>query len=182
MKIIAGSLRGRRLVPVKGTQTRPALEKVRGALFDMLEPDLPGSAVLDLFAGTGSLGLEALSRGARRIVFVEKSRAAQQALSSNIDQLGVAESCRIIARSAFRIQPEEFDAFDLVLADPPFAIADGPEMRELEARIVEHWLAPDGLLVQRIPVSASIPEPIGGLTRLRDRQYGDSRLLIDHRV
>jgi len=184
MKIIAGELRGRHLTPVKGGGTRPALEKVRGALFDMLEPDLPGARVLDLFAGTGSLGLEALSRGAGKVVFVERARAAQLALQDNIAAFDLTEQTRVISRDAFRLRAEELPAagFDLVLADPPFAIADGEAFVELHQRIVGNWLATDGLLVLRLPTHAAVPDPEPGMTRLRDRVYGDSRLLIDHRA
>ncbi len=121
MRIIGGEFRGRRLKAPKGGNTRPTPDRVREALFSILGPDIVGSSVLELFGGTGSLGLESLSRGARRAVFCEVNRAALACLTDNIATLAVEDRTRIHRASALdfprRSAPGEL--FDFVFCDPP---------------------------------------------------------------
>lgn len=182
MRIIRGRFGGRKLTTPRDQRTRPALEMLRGAIFDMLEADLPDARVLDVFAGTGSLGLEALSRGAASITFVERARAACDVLGRNIATLGVEDQTDVIRADATRLADDALGSdgpYDLILLDPPFPIADAPETAQLVARCVAAWLADDGLLVLRRP-SALAPPPLEpGLRRLRERRYGDSLVTID---
>jgi 16S rRNA (guanine966-N2)-methyltransferase len=120
--VIAGRLGGRRLVAPTGHDTRPTSDRVREALFAVLG-DLSGAIVLDLYAGTGSLGIEALSRGAARAVFVERARPALDALRKNLGSLALEEESTVIAASIGRVVGDlgRYGPFDLVLADPPYA-------------------------------------------------------------
>jgi 16S rRNA (guanine966-N2)-methyltransferase len=121
MRIIAGKWKGRRLRPVRGRGVRPTTDRVREAWMSALGVGVEGARVLDLFAGSGALGLEALSRGAREVVFVERARNALGTLRSNIALLEAGGSCRVVAGDALAyVGRLEADAFDLALADPPY--------------------------------------------------------------
>lgn len=122
MRIIAGKLRGRRLKSVPGVKTRPTADRVREALFDVIGDAVRGARVLDLFAGTGALGLEALSRGAGRAVLVENDPAARAVIRANIAALGLpgAELLPLDVAAALLRLRQRGEKFDLVLADPPY--------------------------------------------------------------
>src|SRR5580692_6775643 len=141
MRVIAGRLGGRRLTAPRGMATRPTSDRVREALFSALGP-LGGAAVLDLYAGTGALGIEALSRGAARATFVESARPALAALRDNLAALGLEGAARVLAMPVERAVTRLGGAFDLVLADPPYAeTAHVP--RVIEALAKAGALAPD---------------------------------------
>jgi len=125
MRVIAGELGGRRLVAPRGRGTRPTSDRVREAIFAALG-DVVGLRVLDLYAGTGSLGIEALSRGAREAVFVERSPAALRALRTNLHELELSARARVVACEVGRVASRLEGAFDLVVVDPPYAqVAEG---------------------------------------------------------
>lgn len=143
MRIIAGQFRGRKLQSPPGLETRPTADRVREALFSMLASRLgsfEGLKVADLFAGSGALGFEALSRGAERATFVESDSRASAAIRANAEKLGVAERVRLLGGSALALPKHE--PFDLVLADPPYAAGSGSAVVEAVAKA--EWLAPGG--------------------------------------
>ena len=123
MRIIAGSFKGRKLVSPKGSRTRPTSDRVREAIFSIIGDDIKDARVLDLYSGTGAMGLEALSRGARQVVFVEKDPAALRCLKTNIKAAGCQVSCRVFNRPvlSYLQEPDLNDGFDVVFADPPYA-------------------------------------------------------------
>jgi 16S rRNA (guanine(966)-N(2))-methyltransferase RsmD len=150
---------------------------VREALFSILGPRAAVGRVLDLYAGTGALGLEALSRGAEAVVFVERSREAVATLQANIEALGVRARARVIAlpidRALRGLVATEGDAFDLVFADPPYAdVASGTAVKLLEAHVVSA-LGPGALLVLEHSSRNATPR-IAGLTPADARTYGDT--------
>ncbi|MEX2282951.1 MAG: 16S rRNA (guanine(966)-N(2))-methyltransferase RsmD [Gemmatimonadota bacterium] len=121
MRIIAGKWRSRIIEAPPGRDTRPTTDRVREAWMSMLQPDLPDSRVLDLFSGSGALGLEALSRGAAAVTFVEQAARALKALQANIDKLEAGQECAVVKADALRfIENLEPFAYDLALADPPY--------------------------------------------------------------
>lgn len=123
MRIIAGAFGGRRLHTPKGTAIRPTADRVREAVFSIIGPGLAGAEILDLFAGTGAMGLEALSRGASRVIFVDQSRHAVQLIRSNVELCHVADRVRVIHGSvsqAIRLLASQGEAFDLIFIDPPY--------------------------------------------------------------
>ena len=176
MRVIAGRLGGRRLTAPSGSATRPTGDRVRESLFAALGP-VDGATVLDLFAGSGSLGIEALSRGARHAVFVERAGPALGALRANLDALGlgpeVAEVRRADARAALRAARARGETYDLVFLDPPYrrAAALGRELSDA----LPHVVAAGGRVVtesdRRAPLELELP------IRLQ-RRYGDTLVTI----
>lgn len=180
MRIIAGRYRGHSLTPLgKGdarAHLRPTSDRVREALFSALEsgrfgPGVAGRKVLDLFAGTGALGLEALSRGAARARFVEKGRKGQSLLSSNLERLGLAgdPAAEIIRADATRLPSPAPALHDLVFLDPPYR--QGLGEKALLSAADGGWLAP-GALVMWEEAGPMTPPP--GFTLLDQRRYGDT--------
>ncbi|MGH7354858.1 MAG: 16S rRNA (guanine(966)-N(2))-methyltransferase RsmD [Candidatus Rokuibacteriota bacterium] len=177
MRVLAGALKGRRLVAPRGTTTRPTTDQVRLALLDTLTPWLPGARVLDLFAGTGGVGFEALSRGADASTFVERDPRALAALAANVDALGVASSARVIRGDVARVLPRLAAAggrFSIVFLDPPY---DGDLVAETLSRLGEGALtAPDAIVVAQHPTKLPPAAHVGCLTVYRTRRFGETML------
>ncbi|MBW0105087.1 16S rRNA (guanine(966)-N(2))-methyltransferase RsmD [Pseudonocardia sp. KRD291] len=177
-RLIAGRAGGRRLaVPPSGT--RPTSDRVREALFSALEhdPGLDGAVVLDVCAGSGALGLEALSRGALDAVFVESDRRAALVLRRNVAEVGLGG--RVVTGPAGSVLGRESEqAFDVVLVDPPYAVPDAEVAGWLAAAAAGGWLA-DGavVVVERARSKEPFPWP-SGIEGLRDRRYGDTVLHV----
>jgi 16S rRNA (guanine966-N2)-methyltransferase len=176
MRVIAGSLGGRRLKAPRGRATRPTSDRVREALFSMLG-EIAGARVLDLFAGTGALGIEALSRGAASAVFVEREGAAAAVLRENLEALGIgsgqAELRRADALVALRTASARAETYDLVFIDPPYgqAASLGPRL----AALLPELLAPGG----RAVAESDRREPLAlGLPVEAERRYGDTSITI----
>ena len=176
MRVVAGRLRGRRLQAVPGSATRPTSDRVREALFSILGERVAGARVLDLFAGTGALAIEALSRGARSAVLVEQATQAVAVIRANLDALdlgGVAAVRRTRAETFLRGQRD--GPFDLVFLDPPYAIPVGL-LAGLLARLAGGALAEGAVVVVE---AAARSEPPPWPPRLRPaapRRYGDTAL------
>ncbi|MEO0487844.1 MAG: 16S rRNA (guanine(966)-N(2))-methyltransferase RsmD [Pseudomonadota bacterium] len=176
MRIIAGQFRGQPLVPVgkgdAGGHLRPTSDRVREALFSMIAAriDLGGAQVLDLFAGTGALGLEALSRGADHATFVDQGRVAQGLIRGNITKLGVADRATLLTCDARRLPAGA--PCDLVFLDPPYGKALGPGA--LAAAQAQGWIAPDALIV----LEEAQPQRIDGFTELTSRRYGETMITL----
>jgi len=180
LRIVAGRHRGRRLAAPEGLGTRPTAERVRQALFDMLwhapwagRDAVDGARVLDAFAGTGALGLEALSRGAARAVFIEPDRAALAALRANIATLGEQDRARVIPGDATR--PPRADApCSLIFLDPPYGKDFVP--RALAALGAAGWIAPAALVVVEVGKAEALGLP--GFALLAERAHGAARLVV----
>lgn len=175
MRVVAGAAKGRRLVAAKGGDVRPTADRVKEALFASLQPILPGASVLDLFAGTGALGLEARSRGARHVTFVERARPALEAIRRNIDVVAlggtdvVAKEVRTALRNDLPGAP-----FDLVLADPPYHHPNAEVAALLEA-VVDHLATGATVVVERTARDGPPPWP-ATLLAGTPRRYGDTTL------
>ena len=177
MRIVAGQWRGRRLTAPPGAATRPTADRVRQALFDMLlhapwggRDTIQGARVLDLFAGSGALGLEALSRGAAHATFVEHDRTALAALGANIAACAAQDRCQVLPIDAFAIPPGE--AADLVFLDPPYRQDLVPRAT---ARLrAMHRLAPRALLIAE--TGHDEPPPVADV--LAERRHGAARLSV----
>jgi 16S rRNA (guanine966-N2)-methyltransferase len=187
VRIIAGELGGRRIVAPEGDATRPMLDRVREAVFARTEDRLPGARVLDLFAGSGSLGLEALSRGAAHVRFVERGADALAALSRNVADLGVTDRVRVwrgdaLRYGSWRDRRKDEPPYDLAFFDPPYKLVTNPDtspllVRALEA-LVRDNLVPGGLVVVHAPardVGALRPGPEWGFDL---REYGGSGIAL----
>ncbi|MFP4149654.1 MAG: 16S rRNA (guanine(966)-N(2))-methyltransferase RsmD [Nitriliruptoraceae bacterium] len=175
MRIVAGLAKGRRLAAPPGAAVRPTADRVREALFSSLQPRLLGAHVLDLYAGSGALGLEAASRGAARVVLVERDRRVLEVLRSNVAAVGLAGvevvAGEVAAVLAGRGTPKLTAApFDLVLADPPYA-TPGEEVEAVLAALVDH-LAADAEVVLERDRHAAAPRWPEGLEVRTPRRYG----------
>jgi 16S rRNA (guanine966-N2)-methyltransferase len=174
VRIIAGDRRGAKIAAPKGDTTRPTGDRVREAAYNLIGP-VDDTAVLDLFAGSGAMGLEALSRGARRCVFVETDRAACEVISGNLEKLRLTGAL-VLQKDAFQALREERGAgrtYDLVLVDPPYGA--WPELQSRVAESVPPVLAPDGVVV--VETSARV-EPELPLTLVTSRRYGSARITL----
>lgn len=181
-RIVAGVYGGRRLTAPAGQQTRPTSDRVREALFSSLESlhggDLRGVRIADLYAGSGAVGLEALSRGAACAMFVESDPKAARIIRANIAALGVAERAELViakATAAVTGTPPG-GAFDIVFADPPYAVGDEELAAVLAGLAGNGWLADEAVIV--IERSRRSPEPawVPGVTAERSRRYGETTL------
>lgn len=170
LRIVGGSLRGRRLLVPPAT-VRPTAERVREAIFNILGQRFDGERVLDLFAGSGALGLEALSRGAGSVTFVERDPRVAVVLRRNVESLGCRGACRIRLESAQAfVQKSQLNQYDIVFADPPYQAVPGVELWQ---QVVQQLIAPQGWLV--IESAARAPVDLSGLSLLLDvRRYGDT--------
>ncbi len=178
-RIVAGVAGGRRLaVPPSGT--RPTSDRVREALFSALahDPGLDGAAVLDLCAGSGALGLEALSRGAAHVLLVESDRRAAAVLRRNVAAVGIP-GAQVRATTAAAVLATPADrSYDVLLADPPYALPDTEVAAWLVAAAAHGWLAPDATAVVERPTRGGpFPWP-APLEAVRERRYGETTLHI----
>jgi 16S rRNA (guanine966-N2)-methyltransferase len=172
-RIIAGRFRGRILRTPPGSATRPTGDRMKETLYDVLGPAVAGARVLDLYAGSGALGLEAVSRGAERAVCVETAPAALAALSANIAMLGVAAQVRVVRQDALRYLARVRSAeFDIVLADPPYALGVESQLLAACAGVV----VAGGTLVLQHHRRWQPPDGDPGWRRRRERRFGDTVL------
>jgi 16S rRNA (guanine966-N2)-methyltransferase len=181
MRIIAGSLRSRRLIAPPGLATRPTSDRLRETLFNVLAPRIEGASFLDLYAGSGAVGIEALSRGASRVAFVERDAAALESLRANLGRLGIREAIRIHAGSvsAFlrRGRPSGSLKFDLVFLDPPYdADQEYAATLGLLGGGSSSLLAPGALVIAEHRRKQPLEDRYGHLKRTRLLEQGDAAL------
>jgi 16S rRNA (guanine966-N2)-methyltransferase len=180
MRIIAGTYRSRPLQAPPGLATRPTSDRLRETLFNVLTPRIAGARFLDLYAGSGAVGLEGLSRGAARVVFVERSQAALKVLRANLERLGID--------TGFRVEPQSVAEFlrgprtgamefDVVFLDPPWdAEAEYERTLGLLGESVGDWLAEGTLLIAEHRRKAKLEDAYGALHRTRLLEQGDAAL------
>jgi len=187
MRIIGGRFRGRRLSAPGAAgggaaHLRPTSDRVREALFNLLAhgdfgvpPPPEGRRVLDLFAGTGALGLEAMSRGAARAVFIDDHGPSRALIRENVEALGLAGQTKIWRRDATHLGPCRGEPFDLVFLDPPYGTELG--LKALASARAGGWVAPDALVVLEGAAGDPLPDA-DWLAPLDERRYGDTRIAI----
>lgn len=182
IRVIAGSARGRRLKLVPGESTRPITDRVKESLFNILGEHIVDAEVLDLFAGTGSVGLEALSRGAAYAAFVESNRTAAAIIQENLNITQLAEFGRVVRSDVFiylRNEPKE--GFDYVhVAPPQYQGLWAKTLAALEAR--PGWVNPDGLVVAQIDPKEYEPQTLQNFNLVDERKYGSTLLCFYERV
>ena len=174
MRVIAGTARGIPLVAPEGLETRPTSDRVREALFNILGPRLAGSHFLDLFAGTGANGIEALSRGATRAVFVENNRAACASIQQNLAKARVGDRGALFRTAMPEALARVPGTFDVVFADPPYRYEHYTDI--LKALQDYERLAPQAVVVVEHEQRVTLPELVGVLTRTREARYGHTTL------
>jgi 16S rRNA (guanine966-N2)-methyltransferase len=182
VRVIAGSARGRRLVVPPGADVRPTKDMVREAVFSALASRgaLVVDAVLDLYAGSGALGIEALSRGASRAVFVEADAPAAGVIAQNLETIGFADRATVVRAEVGRFlaaPPPRGAPFDLVFADPPYATDDADLGPVLDALVAPGFLAPDATVVVERPAGSVIAAP-PALPATWERTFGDTLVVF----
>lgn len=170
VRIVSGRFGGRSIACPPGERTHPMGERIRGSLFNILG-DITGLTVLDAFAGSGSLGLEALSRGAAEATFIEQDKVAQNIIGENITTLGVSGNAKLIRASVARWdETAESQQFNIIFADPPYHNVQLSTV----SRLVK-YLKPNGLMVLSYPGRESVPT-VNGVVVVDNRSYGDAAL------
>jgi len=175
MRIISGTAKGRKLVTPRSQSLRPTSDRVKESIFNILRVEMEGKVVLDLFAGTGNLGIEALSRGAKKAIFVEKGRQATRLIQRNLTQLGLEERSEILPKDANRaigILKQRGESFDLILMDPPY------EKGLIQKTLMKLSLHPiyhkDSILVIEHNRREPLPDTMAGWNLIRQRRIGDT--------
>lgn len=181
MRVIAGSYKGRRLESPTGLDVRPTSDRVREALFSILSPQISRACVLDLYAGTGAVGLEALSRGADRVVFVEQKRSSLHLLRENLNRCQNPPGAVVIAcdvRHVFRhAEFLKWAPYDIVFADPPYGNGEGGEIGRIISLIGSGVpLAVEGMIILEHRSKFSLFQAIDGFQQVRQARYGDTTL------
>jgi 16S rRNA (guanine966-N2)-methyltransferase len=178
MRVVGGEARGRRLRAPKDRKIRPTADRIRESIFDLLGIGPFDGNVLDLFAGTGALGIEALSRGFAKATFVENSKEALALISENLSCCGYGSLARMMAQEAlsFLEQLDPSAPFRLVLLDPPYH--QGLVRQVLERLGQGGWVAEDGFVVAEGEADLELPERIGSLVRWKRKRYGDTSVTL----
>lgn len=177
MRVIGGRWRGRRIVLPPDTTIRPTPDRVRETLFNWLMPVIEGMKCLDLFAGSGALGMEALSRGASEVWFVERSEAAAEQLSDTL-RLLECESATVITGDALRFLQKEQGRFDLVLLDPPF---DGIDLVNVCTLLEANWLGAAAYIYLEMSRQSELPELPANWSTVREKTAGQVRFALAKR-
>lgn len=183
MKITGGEFRGRRLKVPSSGHVRPTQDAVREAVFSMLADVVPGSVFLDLFSGTGAVGLEAVSRGAASVMCVERDRRVAQVLAENIAAVDAADVVSVVAADVFAwlVRPaSKPGSVTVVFADPPYAVEGEPDRLAEVMRLLaaSGWLAPRAIFVAEQRMGAPALDAVAGWEMLTQRRYGQTRVAL----
>lgn len=179
MRIIAGTVRGTRLKMVPGTHVRPTADRVKESLFQVIGPRFDGDDILDLFAGTGALGLEALSRGAKQAILVDQSKSSLETIRANVEATKMTDRVEIIrrdARAAIRMVKKRGLQFDIIFLDPPYL--ENLLHPVMKLIVKEELLREDGILVAEYPSREQMSEKVEGLVETRRLDYGDTAISL----
>ncbi|HEK9954572.1 TPA: 16S rRNA (guanine(966)-N(2))-methyltransferase RsmD [Streptococcus equi subsp. zooepidemicus] len=176
MRIVSGEFGGRPLKTLEGKTTRPTSDKVRGAIFNMIGPYFKGGRVLDLFAGSGGLSIEAISRGMSEAVLVERDRKAQAIIQANIEMTKASQQFTLLKMDAERALDHLSGQFDVVFLDPPYA--KEAIVANIEALAERGLLSDDVMIVCETDRSVALPEEIAWLGIWKEKQYGISKVTV----
>ncbi len=179
MRVITGSARGRKLKELPGLDTRPTTDKVKESIFNIVQFDVEGRSVLDLFAGTGQLGIEALSRGAEKCVFVDSSRQATQIIRENVEHTGFTQNSRVVQSDAQAFLTSCREKFALAFLDPPYA-SDLLE-KALEKMAAIDIMSENGIIVCESSMDKLLPQLPPPYRMGREYRYGKIKLTLYHR-
>ncbi len=179
MRVITGTARGRKLKDLPGMDTRPTTDKVKESIFNIVQFDVEGRRVLDLFGGTGQLGIEALSRGAERCVFVDQSRQAAQVIRENTESTGFGERSRVVQGDALAFLTSCREKFGLCFLDPPYA-SDLLE-KALEKIAEIDIMAENGIIICESAAEKALPQLPAPYEMGREYRYGKIKLTLYHR-
>lgn len=176
MRVITGKARGVQLKTPEGMQTRPTADRVKEALFSIIQFEIPGTTVLDLFGGTGQLGIEALSRGAQRAVFVDAGESACKLIRENLRRTGMEDQGRVVRSDYLQYLKNAREKFDIILLDPPYAEVFLENALNCITEI--DILQSGGIIVCERPVGKELLWEFSGYTRSKDYKYGNTLIVI----
>lgn len=179
MRVIAGSLKGRRLKPPRGIETRPTTDRVKESIFSMIHTSITDSIIIDLFSGTGNLGIEALSRGAEKVFFVDKNKNSIKLIKENIESMGLKEKSEVLFCDALRAIKRLAslpNKFDIIFMDPPYS--KGFIIPCMEAIDAERILNEDGFILIEHDLKDTLPNKVGRLTKRKEKKYGNTMISI----
>ena len=176
MRVISGSARGVRLKTPTGQSTRPTADRVKEAMFSILQFELPGAKVLDLFGGTGQLGIEAVSRGAKSAVFVDQNEQACRLIRENLKLAKMEQESKVVRSDYLSFLKTTKEKFDIILLDPPYAEVFLENALKLISEI--DILQSNGIIVAECPVGKVLPGEYPGFARSKDYKYGNTILTI----
>lgn len=172
MRVITGTARGSRLKTLDGLEVRPTAERVKEAVFSSIHFEVEGARVLDLFCGSGQMGIEALSRGAQFCIFVDSSREAQEIAKENLSHTNLLKQARVAAMDAFAFLQSTKDMFDIVFLDPPYS--KGLVQQALP--MIAEKMSDAGVILAEHELTDKLPETAGDFTKVKEYKYG--RILI----
>ena len=180
MRVISGTARGRHLKELQGMETRPTTDRVKEALFNIVQFELPGRQVLDLFAGTGQLGIEALSRGADQCTFVDMRKEAAALIRENLRLTGLSERSRVVQGDALSFLSSCGEKFDVILLDPPYHT----ELLEKSVKRITEFdiLREHGIMVCESPLEQELPALAAPYERGKEYRYGKIKLTVYRRL
>ena len=176
MRVISGTARGRRLKELQGMETRPTTDRVKEALFNIVQFELPGRQVLDLFAGTGQLGIEALSRGAARRTFVDQRRDAAALVRENLKLTGLSQQARVVQGDSIFFLMSCREKFDVIFLDPPYLT--GALEKAMETVSAFDILREHGIMVCESPLEQELPALAAPYERGKEYRYGKIKLTV----
>ena len=180
MRVITGTARGRRLREPEGMATRPTTDNVKESMFNLIQFDIEGRRVLDLFAGTGQLGIEALSRGAKSALFVDKRADAVKLVRENLALCRLEEKAQVICGDSLAALGTQSGRFDIIFLDPPYE--SGLLAQAMERIASFDILSPDGIMVAESPLGQELPALPAPYSLYREYRYGKIKVSIYHRA
>lgn len=176
LRVISGSARGKKLISMEGLDVRPTLDRVKESVFNMIAFDIGDASVLDLFCGSGALGIEALSRGAKRAVFVDKNAAALSVTKQNLAATRLADHAQLVQSDSIVFLQNTNDVFDIILIDPPY------QAQLYERVLQEIWerklLSPDGIIVVESSENDPPEIPVRLFSEVREKKYGKVKIFL----
>lgn len=174
MRVITGSAKGAKLATLEGMDTRPTAERVKEAVFSIIQFEIEGRQVLDLFAGSGQLGIEALSRGAKSAVFVDSNRQAVDLIKENLTHVKLFQQASVFSDDSLSYMDHAKTVFDIVFIDPPYSKGIAEKALTLAVKHVsEH-----GVIICETAKADPMPESAGDFTLISDRKYGKTAIWI----
>ena len=180
MRVISGNARGVQLKTPEGMKTRPTADRVKEAMFSIIQFDLPGTRVLDLFGGTGQLGIEALSRGAKHADFVDEADSACKLIRENLKRAKMEQEGKVVRADYLEYLKRCRETFDIILLDPPYAEVFLENSLKMIAEI--DILRSGGIMVAERPIEKELPWEFPGFVRSRDYKYGKTLLTLYRRA
>lgn len=176
LRVIAGSARGKKLLSPEGMDIRPTLDRVKESVFNMIAFDLPDADVLDLFCGSGALGIEALSRGAKHAVMVDSSNKSLAVTAENLSATRLKESAELICSDSIRYLETTTKTFDIILIDPPYKAGLYEDVLSLIHR--KNLLRPEGTIIVESAHDDPPEIPVGMFSVVREKKYGKVKILL----